>query len=210
MRKLIGSLVGLILALIVFEFAARGCVDSQLASSVNSKFDNASSVRVSAGDPPFLFYGLVLGQMKNGSITAHNIVDDPVSISRLIVSAEKLQFSRSALIGGSAKIKGEAPYLITVVLNDDNVRRAVNQPVRFNNNYVQTSTPKGRTINAIPKLVGDKIVLADEETPSVSVTVPMPDPKYLPCIPKGVSVNNAIVLQCVSDSLPSVMKQAAG
>lgn len=209
MRKLLGSLIGLLLLLVVLEFGGRACAGSQLAASVNSKFDNASSVQVAAGDPPFLVYGLGLGYLKNGSFTVRNIVDDPVSISRLEVSAAKLRFSRSGLVGGSAKIVGDAPYQVVAVLDAQDLRRAVNAPVRFHGNYVQTNSAKGETINAIPKIVDDEIVLADESDPSVEVRVPMPAPEYLPCTPQGVGVSNAIVLGCVSDSLPEAMQKAA-
>ncbi len=204
MRRIF-SVIGVILLLVLLELSGRGCSNSLASGSIKSRFDNAGKVTVQSGDAPFLVYELGLGYLKNGSVTVHDVVASPVSISSLSMSAEKLRLSRGSLVGGTAKITGDGPYRIVAVLDAEDVRRSVNAPVRFHNRYVQTSV-KGTTIDAKPVIKGDKIVLTDDD--GATVSVPIPGTEYLPCTPTRVDVQNALVLRCVSATMPKAFSEA--
>lgn len=204
MRTKLFSLFGIILLLVVVEFLARGCLDYNVARSITSKTANVRKVTVASGDVPVLFYQGVLGHISNGSITLHDVAADPINMAELNVSAQKIDLSRGAMVSGKAKITGTPPYLLTVILSKDNLRQVVNQPVSFNTTYVQTSVDN-HVVNAQPQVDGRFIVLADGKN---TVRIPMPGTDYLPCQPTSVGVNNALLLSCVSSTLPKFLADA--
>lgn len=204
MRKRLFSLIGIFLLLVVAEFLARGCVNYNISNSIENDTTNVGRVQVASGDIPVLFYLGVLGYLSNGTITMHDIVAEPISMSQMSVSAAQLELSRGALVSSRAKVTGKPPYHITVILSPDNLRRELNQAVNFSGTYVQTSVDD-HVVRAEPKLDGRFIVLDDGKN---EIRIPIPSTDYLPCEPTGIGVSGSIALSCDSDTLPKALAEA--
>lgn len=204
MRSKLFSLFGVVILLVVLEVAGRGCLNSTMARSIHTNTEHVRKVTVASGDVPMLWYFGIRGALSNGTVTMHDIVADPISVSELRVSAAKLEFARGKFISGEAKITGAPPYQIVVVLSAKNLHDFLNEKVTFQSSVVRTMVD-GHTIFSKPTLDGRFIVLKDSKK---SVRIPLPSKAFLPCAPTGMSVGNGIALSCSSPTLPKVLADA--
>ncbi len=204
LRPVLFKTVGVIAVLVLVELAARGCIGAVVSRSIDGNTVGVSSVNVATGDVPVVYHYWLFGDLRNGSITMHDVVATPVNISTLSVTAEKLEFSRTELITGRAKLTGSPPYRTTVILSPKNLGDHLNSTVHFQTNHL-VATIEGHNMNVVPRLDGRKIVLADER---YTYDVPLPGKAYLPCEPDSIGVGNGIAVSCSSDTLPPFVARA--
>jgi len=205
LRPLLFRIAGVIAVLVLIEVGTRGCVDSVTSRSIHSRTVGVGDVDVASGDAPTALRYWVLGGLQNGSVTMHDIVAVPVSISALEVKAEDLRFSRTKLLTGKADLTGSAPYRTTLYLSPKNLGSYLNATVRFQSNHL-VATIEGHSMNVVPKLKGRSIVIEDER---FTYEVPLPSRAYLPCKPDAMGVGNGIAVSCQSDVLPPFVAAAA-
>lgn len=205
MRSKLFSIFGVLILLVGLELGGRGCMNHNMAGSIHSNTTAVRKVTVASGDVPFLFHYGIKGQLSNGSVTMHDIVTSPIGISQLRVSSAQLKFDRGSFVSGEAKITGNAPYQVMVILSAKNLADYLNANVTFQTVVLRT-TIDGHTMYVKPKLVGRTIVLKDAKR---TVRIPLPGKKYLPCDPTGIVVGNGIAVGCDSDTLPKVLADAA-
>lgn len=203
MQKLF-VVIGVVVLLVVLELAARGCTDARLASSIHSQTDHVGRVTVASGDIPLLWNEYAMGRLSNGSITMHDIVSSPISVSMLRVSSAKLKVGRSAMLSGNAKITGSAPYSILVVLSAANISRELGTPVSFHGPNMRIDS-NDSNITAVPVLHGRTVVFSSG---GATKSVPLPSTNVLPCTPTGISAQGALVVGCTSNTLPKVLADA--
>lgn len=197
-RGVIFRVLGVIIVIVLVELGARGCVNAVTSRSIESGAANVRKVNVASGDVPAVFHFFILGSLRNGSITMHDIMAAPVNISSLSVTAQNLRFSRGAMIKGRASLKGSPPYRTTVFLSAKNIGDALGTSVTFQSNYL-VATIDGHNMNVVPKVKGRKIVIADDK---YSYDVPLPGTQYLPCKPATFGVGNGVWVSCDSAVLP--------
>lgn len=205
LRPLLFRVVGVLAVLVLIEFGARACIDSAASRSIHNRTVGIDSVDVGTGDAPVVLRYWFLGGLQNGSVMMRDIQATPVNISALKVAAQKLEFSRTAMITGKADLTGSAPYRVTVVLSPRNLGNYLNTTVRFQSNYL-VATIEGHNMHVVPELDGRTIVIADERH---TYEVPLPDEEYLPCDPESLGIGNGIAVSCTSDTLPPVLADAA-
>lgn len=203
-RKTVFRVIGVLVVLVLIELATRGCIDSVASRSIESNTVGVQNVNVASGDIPTVFYYGVLGELRNGSITMHDIVATPVNIASLSVTAEALELSRSALITGKAQVTGSPPYRTTVYLSPKNLGDSLNATVTFQSNHL-VATIDTHNMNVVPKLVNRRIVLSDGR---YTFSVPLPGLAYLPCKPDTFGVSNGIWVACNSQKLPPIVAHA--
>ncbi|MBS1849189.1 MAG: hypothetical protein JST73_13010 [Actinobacteria bacterium] len=204
-RPLIFKLFGVIVLLVVIEGGTRACVNGVTSRSIQNNTLGVGHVSVASGAPPAAFYYLILGELRNGSITLDDISAAPVNISSLIVTSQNLRFDRAKLVTGKAKLGGTAPYTTTIYLSPKNLGDYLNATVTFTGTYL-TATIDGHNLNVIPKLVGHEIVITDG---TYRYTVPLPGKEYLPCKPNGIGIGNGITMSCSAATPPPIIARAA-
>lgn len=203
-RALIFRLIGVVALLAVIEFGTRGCINKITSQSIESNTVGVRDVTVASGDPPTVFYYGILGGLRNGSLTLHDVVATPVSMARLEVRSSDLRFSRTKLFTGKARLDGTPPYLTTIYLSPKNLGDYLNATVTFQSENL-VATIDGHNMNVVPKLKGREIVIADER---FSYEVPLPSTAYLPCKPSGFGIGNGLWISCESKAPPKIVADA--
>ncbi len=205
MRTWIGKVIVAVVALVLIELGTRGCVDWGASRSIETNADSVGSVSVASGDVPAAFHYWIMGGLANGSVTLHDINATPMNIARLDVGSTSLEFSRTQMLKGNARILGKAPYDVTVYLSPANLGDYLNTTVTFHGPYL-SGLIGNLSIDAKPELKGRSIVLSDRNH---TIRIPLPSRAYLPCQPDGIGVGNGIVVGCSSPVLPKVLSDAA-
>jgi hypothetical protein len=205
MRSRLFTVFGVVILLLALEFAGRGCVDYTLSTSMHSNVRQARNVTVASGDVPLLYHYGILGELSNGTVTLHDIVADPISVSELRVSASTLKFDRGKFLSGEAKITGTPPYQVQVVLSAKNLSDELTSRVVFQSKVARVVVD-GHTISAMPTLDGRFIVIKDAKK---TVRISLPGKDILPCDPTGIGIGNGVAVACESNTLPKVLADAA-
>lgn len=203
-KPILMKTIGVIVLVAVVGVGSRGCINAVTARSIDNNTVGVRKVDVASGDVPAIFNFWVLGGLKNGSITLHDIVATPVNISSLQVTAANLRFSRTKMLSGKARLDGSPPYRTTIFLSPKNLSDSLNATVSFQSNYL-VATIDGHNMHVIPKLDGRTIVIEDDR---YTYEVPLPGAEYLPCTPDRFGVGGGVSVSCESAKLPEIVADA--
>jgi hypothetical protein len=202
-RRLVLLVVGLVVAMLILDFAARAFV----AARVESEFRDSDRLQADGVDFtidsfPFLARLGLRGEV-SATLRLEDVEEQGVTVDEFEFEVDGMRFDRDRAFRGEILVTGVDQATATVSFDEETVSDLLGVPVAFGDGTGQAG---GVDIEAT--MAGDDLVVS---APGVGeATVPLTLRRYLPCDPEVAFRPGLVDLTCSTDRLPPIVNQVIG
>jgi hypothetical protein len=198
-RLLALLLLGLLLAYVVLDFAAKGFVEAR----VEDEFRDGNRLQVeeasfSIDSFPFLIRLGAFGEV-DASLHLEGIQEQGVAIDGFDLEVDGLVYDRTSAFNGDVRVNGLERATTSITLSEGTIGELVGVPVDISADGTVT--------------VGDLSVQAEMISGGLalgSTAVPVRLARFLPCDPDLALADDTVTLTCVTDELPPIVNRVLG
>lgn len=185
-RIMLLSVVVVVAALVGGDLLAKRFAEQRIASAIRDRTSGVADVEATIHSFPFVGRLLVQGKVSELDIALSGIAGHGVDVARLEARASDITLDRGTLVGKrQVQIKGVDTVTLTATITQQLVPLPDGTEVTITNGRLRLPLPGNPSI-------------------------PIPDTSLLPCTSTARVQRNAIVMTCVSRTLPQIVIDAVG
>lgn len=207
MRRLVFTavtLLGLALAYVLVDVAARGYVENR----VEDEFRSGSRIRVeevafSIDSFPFLFRMAAFGEV-SATLHLEGIDERGVAVDAFDLEVDGLVFDRVSAFNGDVEVTDLDRATTSISLGAGTIAALVGVPVTVG----EDGTVTAGDVTAQATVEDGQLVVTGEGIGRTAL--PIRIGRFLPCDPEVTVADEVVTLTCVTEELPPVVNQVLG